>query len=30
MARRLSLLADAFDPKSATEKVEPQDGAQAA
>ncbi|WP_419830753.1 hypothetical protein [Methylobacterium sp.] len=36
MARRLSLLADAFDPKSAAEakadfvEAEPQDGAQAA
>ncbi len=30
MARRLSLLADAFDPKSATDKAEPVDDAQAA
>ena len=30
MARRLGLLADAFDPKSAPEKAEPLDGAQAA
>jgi hypothetical protein len=30
MARRLGLLADAFDPKSAAEKAEPVDDAQAA
>jgi hypothetical protein len=30
MARRLNLLADAFDPKSAADKAEPVDDAQAA